>query len=251
MSPSRRDLDYLPRVLSKLGFCSRRDAERLVAAGRVTVNGVVRREVLCEVHPTRDAIAVDGTAVAKAAAIHLKMNKPLGVVTTMKDPEGRPTVAGLIPEKWRGAMPVGRLDQDSTGLLLLTNDHSLGHRITGPDHHVAKRYEVELNGQPEDEDFAPIREGIELDGERERCRPAQVRILERRPRSTLVEVVLDEGKFRQIRRSMKALGLRVRALHRVKIGAIELGDLSPGAVVELTKAELASLTSPASGPPRE
>lgn len=241
MSPSRRDLDYLPRVLSKLGFCSRRDAERLVAAGRVTVNGVVRREVLCEVHPTRDAIAVDGEAIRKAAALHLKMNKPLGVVTTMKDPEGRKTVAELIPPKWRGAMPVGRLDQDSTGLLLLTNDHSLGHRITGPDHHVAKTYQVELGGHPDDDDFAPIRTGIELFGERERCRPAQVRLLERRKFSTLVEVVLDEGKFRQIRRSMKALGLRVKALHRIRIGAIELGDLAPGAVVELTREELATL----------
>jgi 23S rRNA pseudouridine2605 synthase len=241
MSPSRRDLDYLPRVISKLGFCSRREAERLVVAGRVTVNGVVRNDVLCEVHPTRDALEVDGIAVKKAAPLHLKMHKPLGVVTTMKDPEGRPTVAELIPPRFQGAMPVGRLDQDSTGLLMLTNDHDLGHRITGPDHHVQKTYLVELNQHPDDALFTPIRAGIELEGERERCRPAQVKILERREFSTLVEVILDEGKFRQIRRSMKALGLRVKALHRIRIGAIELGDLAAGEVVELTAEEIAAL----------
>ena len=246
MSPSRRDLDYLPRVISKLGFCSRREAERLVSGGRVTVNGVVRNDVLCEVHPTRDAIAVDGVAVVKAPPLHLKMNKPIGVVTTMKDPQGRPTVAGLIPPKFQGAMPVGRLDQDSTGLLLFTNDHDLGHRITGPDHHVRKTYLVLLNQHPADELFAPIRAGIELEGERERCRPAQVKILERREFTTLVEVVLDEGKFRQIRRSMKALGLRVKVLYRICIGTIELGGLAPGEVVALTREEIAALMRPAS-----
>src|SRR6185295_15429199 len=169
MSPTRRNLDYLPRVISKLGFCSRREAERAVAAGRVTVNGVVRRDVLFEVDPKRDALAVDGESVKKAAPVYLKMHKPIGVVTTMKDPEGRPTVAELIPAdppSWRGAMPVGRLDLDSTGLLLLTNDHDLGHRISGPNHHVAKTYHVELNQHPDDEVFAPVRAGIELDGEK-------------------------------------------------------------------------------------
>jgi 23S rRNA pseudouridine2605 synthase len=243
MSPSRRDLDYLPRVLSKWGHCSRKEAERLVIAGRVTVNGVVRRHVLDEVHPKRDAIAVDGAPVRPAMHLHLKMHKPLGVVTTMSDPEGRPTVASLIPEKWKGAMPVGRLDQDSTGLLLLTNDHDLGHRIAGPNHRVKKRYLVEVNQHPDDSLFAPIRAGIEIDGER--CRPAEVTILERLERSTRLEIVLDEGKFRQIRRSLKSIGLRVRSLHRTRIGPIELGDLEPGAVVELTAAELAALRATA------
>lgn len=241
MSPTRRSQDYLPRIISKWGHCSRREAERLVAAGRVTVDGQVQRSVLCVVDPTRDRIAIDGEPLRRAAPLYLKMHKPVGVVTTMKDPEGRPTVAEIIPPRWKGAMPVGRLDQDSSGLLLLTNDHDWGHRIAGPDHHVRKTYLVELNQHPEDEVFAPLRAGIALEGERERCRPAQVRILERRQWSTLVEVVLDEGKFRQIRRSMKAVGLRVKALHRVRIGPIELGDLAPGVVVPLTESELEAL----------
>lgn len=244
MVRSRRNHDYLPRVLSKLGFCSRREAERLVAAGRVTVNGAVRRDVLCEVDPERDALAVDAQPVRRAAPLYLKMHKPVGVVTTMKDPEGRPTVADLLAaarREWSGAMPVGRLDRDSSGLLLLTNDHDLGNRVAGPGHHVPKTYRVELNQHPDDAVFEPIRAGLELEGERTRCRPARVRILERREFTTLVEVVLDEGKFRQIRRSMKAVGLRVKALHRVRIGPIELGELAPGEVVELTAAEVAAL----------
>lgn len=244
MVRSRRNLDYLPRVLSKLGFCSRREAERLVAAGRVTVNGAVRRDVLCEVDPERDALAVDERPVRRAAPIHLKMHKPVGVVTTMKDPEGRPTVGDLLAAarpQWQGAMPVGRLDRDSSGLLLLTNDHDLGNRVSGPGHRVDKTYHVELNQHPDDAVFAPLRAGIELEGERTRCRPARVRILERREFTTLVEVVLDEGKFRQIRRSMKAVGLRVKALHRVRIGPIELGGLEPGGIVELSAAEVDAL----------
>lgn len=247
MVRSRRNNDYLPRVLSKLGFCSRREAERLVAAGRVTVNGAVRRDVLSEVDPESDTIAVDEQPVRRAALLHLKMHKPVGVVTTMKDPEGRPTVGDLIaaarPE-WRGAMPVGRLDRDSSGLLLLTNDHDLGNRVSGPGHHVDKTYRVELNQHPDDAVFAPLRAGIELEGERTRCRPARVRILERREYSTLVEVVLDEGKFRQIRRSMKAVGLRVKALQRVRIGPVELGELAAGEIVALSAAELAALRAP-------
>jgi 23S rRNA pseudouridine2605 synthase len=241
MVRARRNLDFLPRVLSKRGFCSRRDAERLVAAGRVEVNGVVRRDVLCEVDPRHDRIVVDGAEVARAAPLHLKMHKPLGVLTTMKDPEGRPTIAALIPPRFAGAMPVGRLDRDSTGLLLLTNDHTLGHRVAGPGHLIEKTYRVEISQHPDDARLAPMREGIELPGEATRCRPAQVTILERRERTTLLEVVLDEGRFRQIRRSLKALGLRVVALHRIAIGPIGLGDLAPGAVAELTAEELAEL----------
>jgi 23S rRNA pseudouridine2605 synthase len=240
MSPSRRCLEYLPRLLSKWGACSRKEAERLVIAGRVTVNGVVRRHVLDEVHPGRDRIELDGRLVQPAQHLWLKLHKPVGVVTTMKDPEGRPTVAALVPERFRGVMPVGRLDRDSSGLLLLTNDHALGHRIAGPNHHVKKIYLVEVNQHPDDGVLDPIRAGIELDGG-ERCRSAEVRILERRPRSTLLEFTIDEGRFRQIRRSLKAVGLRVNLLHRVRVGPLELGALAPGECAPLTERELAAL----------
>jgi 23S rRNA pseudouridine2605 synthase len=237
--PRPRPVDYLPRLLSKWGHCSRREAERLVVAGRVTVNGVVKRRVLDEVHPSRDKIEVDGRRIGPAAYLYLKMHKPIGVVTTMKDPEGRPTIRDLLPPELAGAMPVGRLDQDSTGLLLLTNDHALGDRITGPEHHVKKVYVVEVDGRPDDEAFAPIRAGLSLDGER--CRPAEVEVLERRASSTVLQFVLDEGKNRQIRRSLEAIGLRVIALHRTRIGPIELGNLAEGTVAPLASEELAAL----------
>jgi 23S rRNA pseudouridine2605 synthase len=242
MSPSRRNLDYLPRVLSKWGFCSRKEAERLVIAGRVTVNGAVRHHVMDEVDPGRDAIAVDGAPLRRSQFLYAKMHKPVGIVTTMKDPEGRPTVASLVPPQFSGAMPVGRLDFESSGLLLLTNDHTLAHRIAGPNFHLKKVYEVEVGQHPDDARLEPIRAGIELDGG-EQCRPAQVTILERRERSTRLEVVIDEGKFRQIRRSLKAVGLRTWSLHRVRVGPIELGPLAAGRTVALTSDEVAALKS--------
>lgn len=240
-----RPFEFLPRLLSKRGFCSRKEAEQLVAGGRVAVNGVVRRDVLWRVDPRKDALTVDGRPVGKAAPLHLKLHKPVGVVTTMKDPDGRPTVAALIPAAWRGAMPVGRLDQDSSGLLLLTNDHQLGERIVGAAAHVGKRYRVVVDGTPDDARFAPMRAGSVLDGEQ--CRPAQVRILGREDGATTLEVVIDEGKNRQIRRSLAALSLGVRSLQRTAIGPLELGDLAPGAVAALTGDELRALRAAAAG----
>ncbi len=236
----RRPFEFLPRLISKWGFCSRKEAERLVAGGHVTVNGTIRRDVLWKTNPRKDDVAVDGQPVKRAALLYAKLNKPLGVVTTMKDPEGRPTVAELIPEPLRGVMPVGRLDQDSTGLLLLTNDHALGDRLVGAQRHVEKVYRVVVDGAPADDLFAPLRAGIVLD-DGERCRPARVTVQGREADTTLLEVVLDEGKFRQIRRSLAQVGLTVRSLHRLRIGPLELGALAPGAVVALSATELASL----------
>lgn len=249
MEASRRRFEYLARLISKWGHCSRKEAERRVAAGRVTVNGVVRREVLWKVRAGRDRVGVDGAEIRPARLVHLKLHKPLGVVTTMKDPQGRPTVAALVPAKWRGVMPVGRLDRDSSGLLLLTNDHALGDQVAGPGHRVKKCYRVEVAGRPEEGVLEPIRAGIELEGG-ERCRPAAVSIRARLERSTRLEIVLDEGRFRQIRRSLAAVGLRVLALHREKIGPIELGDLAPGEVAPLSDAELAALRRAAAPQPR-
>ena len=248
----RKRVDFLPRILSKWGACSRREAEAAVIAGRVTVNGIVRRRVLDTVNPERDAIELDGVPVRRARPLYFRLHKPVGVVTTMKDPEGRPTVGALIPPEYRGVMPVGRLDQDSSGLLIATNDHDLGERITGPDHRVQKIYHVEVSGHPAEELFAQIRAGIRLedpdapDGPshskaKVQCRPAGVKVLERRAASTLLEFVLDEGKNRQIRRSLETIGRTVIALHRVQIGPIELGDLKAGEISPLTAEELAAL----------
>ena len=237
--PDQRLFEFLPRLLSKRGFCSRKEAEQMVSGGRVTVNGVVKRDVLWKANPRNDVIKVDGKAVGKAALLYLKMNKPLGVVTTMKDPEGRKTVAALIPAEYRGVMPVGRLDQDSTGLLFLTNDHQLGERVAGADHRVKKTYRVVVSGRPDNLQLNPFRAGVELDGKR--CRPAKVRIIEPGDETSTLEVILDEGKFRQIRRSLALIDVKVRSLTRVAIGSLELGDLAPGAVAPLTPTELAAL----------
>jgi 23S rRNA pseudouridine2605 synthase len=244
-----RPFEFLPRLLSKRGFCSRKEAERLVAGGRVAVNGVVRRDVLWRVDPRKDTLTVDGRQVGKAPPLYLKLHKPVGVVTTMKDPEGRPTVASLIPAAFAGVMPVGRLDQDSSGLLLLTNDHQLGERVVGAAGHVAKRYSVVVDGEPSDPAFEPMRAGSVLDGER--CRPAKVRILGCTNGATTLEIVLDEGKNRQIRRSLSALGLRVRTLARIAIGPLELGDLAPGAAAALSTDELRALRAAAQLEKRE
>ena len=236
----RRAFEFLPRLISTWGFCSRKEAERLVAGGHVTVNGVVRRDVLWKTHPRQDAIAVDGQPVRRAALLYAKLHKPLGVVTTMKDPQGRPTVAELVPPERKGVMPVGRLDADSTGLLLLTNDHALGDLLAGADHRVEKLYHVVVGGHPDYERFAPMRAGSVLE-DGERCRPARVKLLGSDGPDMRIEVVIDQGKNRQIRRSLAALGLEVRALHRLRIGPLELGTLAPGQVAALSATELAAL----------
>lgn len=238
MATRRKTL--LPRALSKWGYCSRSEAEELVAAGRVRVNGSVRRDVLFEVDVAEDGVSVDGKLVGPASKIYLKMNKPRGVITTMSDPQGRRTVADFLPARFRGAMPVGRLDRDSSGLLVLTNDHDLGNQIVGADSGMKKVYQVTVRGRHPTKEFAPIRAGILLDGG-ERCRPAPVRVLETRQRSTRLEIVLTEGKNRQIRRSLAELGIEVDDLVRVQIGPIKLGGLASGDIRPLTPAELRAL----------
>ncbi len=230
---------YLPRLLSKYGFCSRKEAERLVIDGRVAVNGVTRRNVLFEVRPGRDRVTVDGAAIAPAAPIVVKMHKPVGVVTTMKDERGRASVKDLLPPDLAGVMPMGRLDRDTSGLLLLGNDHDLANLVVGDRSRVEKLYRVTVAGALDDSRLAPLRRGITLDGER--CRPARVRVQRVVDGAVVVEVVLVEGKNRQIRRSFAALGLEVVQLERLAVGPVALGDLAPGEVCRLAAAELAAL----------
>lgn len=246
----------LPRLLSKLGLCSRRDAEQRVVAGRVMVNGRVVRDVMAWVSE-RDSIVVDGTPLRPVGRVYLKMNKPRGIITTVRDERGRRCVADLLPPQQRGAMPVGRLDRDSSGLLLLTNDHDLGNAVTAGEGLLEKVYRVAVDGHPEEAQFAPMREGIELDGHT--CRPARVDIVERRPHTTVIEIGLHEGRNRQIRRSLALLDCEVRSLVRIAIGPILLGDMASGSVAQLSDAEHRALldaceqqppTAPDARPPR-
>jgi 23S rRNA pseudouridine2605 synthase len=233
----------LARALSKRGFCSRTQAEVFIRSGRVTVNGFVRRDPETPVHLDKDQIEIDGKLVAKAAALYLMLNKPRGVVTTASDERGRPTVYNYIPaakgsgERAAGAWlaPVGRLDKASEGLLLMTNDSRWAARILAPETHLDKTYHVQINALPDDRILAALRDGIISEGETLRVKKATV--LRRGERNSWLEIVLDEGKNRQIRRMLEALGIEVLRLIRVAVGPLLLGDLPKGDCRTLTSVE--------------
>ena len=222
----------LNRFLAAAGLGSRRAVEELIRAGRVSVNGV-RGELGTRVE-VGDYVRVDGVAVSAESRVHLLLNKPSGVVTTAHDPQGRPTVVELVAARAR-VYPVGRLDMDTTGLLLLTNDGDLAHRLMHPRHGVAKTYRVGVEGDPDAEAVLALRRGVELDDGR--TAPADVRRLG----PGALEVTIREGRNRQVRRMCEAVGHPVRSLHRLRYGPIELGDLPGGAWRELTAEEVEAL----------
>jgi len=243
----------LARALSKFGVCSRSEAERWIAAGRVAVAGRVCREPRRFVDPSRDRVAVDGQPVGdETPRVVIAFHKPVGLVTTRVDPGGRPTVYDALSGVGRWVFPVGRLDRDSSGLLILTNDHRLGERLTSPDAHVPKTYHARVRGVPEREALRALREGLTLDDGTE-TRPARVRELgslrgargapglEAAAASTWLELVLTEGKNRQVRRMCAAVGHEVLELVRVRIGRLGLGTLAPGEWRELAPPELRAL----------
>jgi 23S rRNA pseudouridine2605 synthase len=245
----------LARALSKFGVASRREAERWIAAGRVSVGGVVCRAPRRFIDPRRDRVSVDGRRVADATPrVVIAFHKPVGLVTTRVDPGRRPTVYDALSDVGRWVFPVGRLDRDSSGLLVLTNDHRLGERLTSPDHHVPKTYHARVRGVPEREALRALREGLTLD-DGTRTRPARVRELGSLrgassrlgagagAPSTWLEVVLTEGKNRQVRRMCAAVGHEVLELVRVRVGGLSLGALAPGEWRELSPAEAATLAA--------
>lgn len=222
----------LQKILSQWGIASRRRAEQLILAGRVRVNGVVA-QLGQTAEPTTDRIEVDGkliTVQGRPKPVYLLLNKPVGVVSTCFDPRGRATVLELLPPQLReceGIHPVGRLDLESSGALLLTNDGELTFQLTHPRHRISKTYLVWVRGQISNSALDAWRNGIDLDGTY--TLPAQVRTLKYRDGHTLLEVVLTEGRNRQIRRVATQLGHPVTDLHRIKIGDISIeGDTSMG-----------------------
>jgi len=222
---------------------SRRHAEALILAGRVTVNGVVVRALGTRADPERDRIALDGERIAVASARRtLVMHKPRGVVSTLGDPEGRPTVAALVAGAGR-VYPVGRLDLKSTGLLLLTNDGALAAGLLHPRGAVTRVYHVKVDGTPSEEAITRLRRGVRLaDG---KTVPAHVRVLERLPTKTWLQVTVVEGRTHLVRRMCEAVGHRVDKLARVRFGPVALGTLPPGAWREVTPRELAVLRAAA------
>ncbi len=230
----------LHRAISKLGWGSRTQAWEWIRAGRVRVDGRVVTDPLTWVDLDRQRITRDGEEAKPEAPVTIALHKPRGIVTTRRDERHRPTVYDLLPADLPWIFPAGRLDADSEGLLILTNDSSLAVRLTAPEHHVAKVYRVTIRGTPTAETLAHLRRGVQLaDG---RTRPARVRVLSEGTNSTTVEMVLTEGRNRQIRRMWSAVGHRVRRLVRVAIGGYHLGDLAPGAHRRLAAAEVRRLT---------
>lgn len=233
----------LARALSKFGVCSRSEAVHRIAAGRVAINGRVVTRADARLDPSRDAVSVDGQRVADLSErVVLALHKPAGYLTTSRDPAGRPTVYDLIGEHAGWVFPVGRLDRDSAGLIVLTNDHRLGERLTTPGAHVPKTYHVRVRGLPDAQALRGLREGVPLrDGP---TRPARVKALGARKDATAwLEIVLTEGRNRQVRRMCAAVGHEVLELTRVAIGGFRLGDLASGQWRRLEAEEIALLTT--------
>jgi 23S rRNA pseudouridine2605 synthase len=225
----------LARALSKLGVCSRSEAVELILAGRVKLNGAVRRNAETPVRIGKDRIEIDGKGVRAAEKMYWMVNKPRGIVTTAEDEKGRATVYSLLPKglAWMG--PVGRLDMASEGLLLLTNDTEWAARIAAPESHVAKTYHVQIAAVADSSLLARLGTGVVESGELLKARSAK--LLRSGEKNSWIEIILDEGKNRQIRRMLDACGVEVLRLIRVAVGPVKLGDLEKGKARELTGEE--------------
>ena len=268
----------LQKFLARAGVASRRGSENLMTAGRVTVNGVVVRELGSKVDPLVDEVAVDGSVVRLSdGSVTLMLHKPAGVITTMRDQHDRPCVADLVPvDRYPGLFPIGRLDGDTTGLLLFSTDGELGNGLLHPRHHVAKTYLACVEGVPTDKELALLRRGIQLDDGL--AQPAEVEVLsddesaaahgvlampaqlvqggsrvyreilkERANKRSYVRIVIREGRYHQVKRMFDAIGHPVVALHRESFGPLSLGALERGRwrvlrvdEVELLKASIAT-----------
>ncbi|HEY8217063.1 MAG TPA: pseudouridine synthase [Acidimicrobiia bacterium] len=239
----------LQKLLARAGFGSRRTCESLISAGRVTVDGVTAR-LGDRADPERQQIALDGVpVVARTDLVYYLLNKPAGVVTTARDPQGRPTVVALVPGDPR-VFPVGRLDVETEGLLLLTNDGELGQLLAHPRHGVEKTYLVEVEGDPSDGVVARLRSGIALDDGT--TAPARVRVVSRARGRSALELTIHEGRKRQVRRMCAAVGLSVNRLVRTRIGPLADTRLAPGAWRNLRPNEVRALYEAAhSGPGSE
>jgi len=239
--------DRLQKVLAQAGIASRRDCEELVLAGRVEIDHKVVTELGTRVDPQQQEIRVDGEALPRPKLAYFAVNKPVGVVSTARDPAGRPRVTDLLPPNAPRVFCVGRLDLASEGLILVTNDGDLANGLTHPRHGVEKIYHVQVAGHVEPEVLAQLHRGIHLaEGY---AHVKHVRIKSRRKRSTILEMILDEGRNREVRRLLARVGHKVQRLKRVAVGPVRLGELPAGAVRPLSGEEVELLrTAVASGP---
>ncbi|MBE7498515.1 MAG: rRNA pseudouridine synthase [Verrucomicrobiaceae bacterium] len=234
----------LARALSKLGFCSRSRAAELIRMGKVSVNRVVRKNPEFPVVLGQDILVMDDVSINQERHVHVMLNKPRGLVTSASDELGRDTVFTCFEgARLPHLSPVGRLDKASEGLLLFTNDNAWADTITNPDTHLDKTYHVQIEGRVDEKHLARLQRGVEDEGEHLSAKA--VKILRTGEKNTWLEFILDEGRNRHIRRMLDAFGIEVLRLVRVKIGALELGNLPKGKWRELTRNEVARMRAPA------
>ena len=228
--------ERLQKILAQAGLASRRAAEEMILAGRVTVDGQVVSTLGCKFDPATVRICVDGREIAAEKHVYLLLNKPRGYITTLADPQGRKRVTELVKEIPERVFPVGRLDYDTEGALILTNDGAFAHSILHPSKEIPRTYEALVSGQPSRESLRQLARGVDLDGQR--SSPAQVRVLRLMPGRCLVELIIHEGRKRQVRRMFQAVGHRVLRLKRTAYGGLQLGGLPPGRWIALGPEEL-------------
>jgi 23S rRNA pseudouridine2605 synthase len=235
--------ERLQKILARAGVASRRKAEELIVAGRVAVNGAVVTELGAKADPARDRVTLDGKPLQfPTAPLYLLLHKPAGYVTTLSDPQGRPTVMELLKGVKERVFPVGRLDYNTEGLLLLTSDGEWANRLAHPRHEIDKEYLVKVRGMVTDLQVKRLADGVELeDG---KTAPATVRLGGASEKNSWLTVAIHEGRYRQVRRMCEAVGLFVVKLKRVRYGTVELGELKPGEFRPLTPPEAAALAGP-------
>jgi 23S rRNA pseudouridine2605 synthase len=237
--PGDRPLKTLERVLSKAGLGSRREAREWIEAGRVALNGEPVSDPDRWIDLERDEVFFDGRRLAARERVYYLLNKPAGYLTTYRHPTGRRTVFELLPEDHPYVFPVGRLDLETTGLLILTNDSSFAEKVANPEYKVPKSYRVEAEHLLNDEQLARLRDGVELDDGM--TRPALVERVEDGDGRTIFDITISEGRNRQVRRMVEAIGSSVLQLDRIAVGPIGKADLEPGHWRELTRDEVGML----------
>lgn len=240
--------ERLQKVLAAAGVASRRESEQLILEGRVEVDGQIVTTLGTRVDRFHQAIFVDGEPLPRPKLVYYAVNKPVGVVCTARDPAGRPRVTDLLPPDVGRVFNVGRLDLSSEGLILVTNDGELANKLTHPRHGVPKTYEVQIAGDPPPEVVSQLRRGMHL--AEAYVKPVDVRVKSRKSKSTILEMVLDEGRNREIRRLLACVGHKVQRLTRIAVGPIRLGELPRGACRPLTRTEIDKLREATSHPHR-
>lgn len=242
------DVERLHVRISHSGLCSRRAAEQMIKDGRVEVNGKIVRELGTKVEPD-DEVRVDGQVVGVARLFTVLVNKPAGLVTTLRDPQGRPTIASILPDVGVQLKPVGRLDMDTEGLLLCTNDGDLAHRLTHPRYGVEKEYQAIVTGIPEEEALNRLRKGVYIEGGR--TSPAKVEVIhaEVKRNSTSLRITIHEGRKRQVRLMCEAVGHPVQSLKRTRFGPFRLKGMRPAEVRLLGQKEVNDLRTQVGLPP--